>query len=150
MRTKPFTILTISCLLLILFTPSCKEENDNPFDEAAIQAYEAMIAVQEESDEVLAGFETTMDSAAAVEALAAWFRGQENVAWAKVSSQGISVSYTNGMYGGIMIDPERYETGSGISSSPRHQKPELPAPLKNLPTYKKARCVNAAMDEFWD
>lgn len=150
MKTKLFTIFTVFCLSVVLFSPSCKEENDDPFDDEAKQAYEAVIALQEESDDILADFEATMDSSAAVEALAEWFRDQENVEWAKVGSQGISVSYTNGMYGGVLLDPEREDIDPSGKLFPADPQTENAAPLKNLPTYKKARCVNAAMEEFYE
>lgn len=136
-------------IALFLLTNSCKKEADEPFDEKAKKDYEALIAVQDSSDLVLAGFEATMDSSAAVEALAQWFRNKENVAWAIVSSQGISVSYTNRMFGGILLDPERYDWDQKDSNN--LNKPEdNAAPLKNLPSFKKARCVNAAINEFYD
>jgi len=144
-------LLLCTCLLLIallLVTNSCKKETDDLFDDKAKKAYEALIALQDSSDIVLAGFEASMDSAAAVEALAQWFRSKENVEWAIVSSQGISVSYTNGVFGGILLDPERYDLDQSGKQNLSHNPEGTAAHLKNLPSFKKARCVNAAMDEF--
>lgn len=140
----------VSLIVMLLITFSCKKETDEPFDDKAKKEYEALIAIQDSSDMVLANFEATMDSAAAVEALAQWFRNKENVEWAIVSSQGISVSYTNGMFGGILLDPERYDWDQKDSNNHLNKPEENAAPLKNLPSFKKARCVNAAMDEFFD
>jgi hypothetical protein len=150
MKKLTFSVLAIFSFSLFIFTISCKKETDNPFNDEAIKAYEAAMSLQDESDDVLAGFEAAMDSAAAVEALAQWFRDHENVEWAVVSSQGISVSYTNGMYGGILLDPERYGVDQPGKSIPPDRQTDNLSPLKNLPVYKKARCVNAAMDEFFD
>lgn len=54
-----------------------------------------------------------MDSVGAVEATAAWFRSQSLVQSATVSSQGISVEYTNGIWGGLEIDGKRYDEEPG-------------------------------------
>ncbi len=149
MNTKLFTIFTVFCLSVVLFSPSCKEENDDPFDDEAKQAYETVIALQEECDVILADFEATMDSSAAVEALAQWFRDQENVDWAKVSSQGITVSYSNGMYGGILLDPESYdEPVPSVQNQALVRTSDASAYLKNLPTFKKGRVAAAALNEF--
>jgi len=139
-------VLFLSMSLTIL---SCKEEKDDPFDDEARQAYEAVITVQDGCDEALAGFMTSMDSTAAVDALAQWFQGQENVEWARAGSQGITVSYSNGMYGGILLDPGSYdEPEPSVQEQARDIRPEASSALKNQPTYKKGRVLAAALDEF--
>lgn len=150
MRKLFLSASAVTFFALLLITSSCKKETDDPFNEEAKKAYEALIAVQDSSTIVLAGFEASMDSASAVQALAQWFRNKENVEWAIVSSQGISVSYTNGMFGGILLDPERYNVDLNSKSNLQDKFEDVSAPLKNLPSHKKARCINAAMDEFWD
>jgi hypothetical protein len=144
------TALAIISFTLFIFTISCNNnDEENPFDDEAKLAYETLIAVQDSSDIVLAGFESSMDSSAAVEALAQWFRNHDNVEWAKVGSQGITVSYTNGMYGGILLDPGSYdEPVPSIENQPLECTSESQPSLKNLPTYKKGRVVAAALNEF--
>jgi hypothetical protein len=149
MKKLTLSVLAIFSFSFFIFTISCNKEDDNPFDEDAKLAYEAVIAIQEESDEVLDGFETTMDSAVAVEALAQWFRDHENVEWAKVGDQGITVSYTNGMYGGILLDPGSYdEPVPSVQNQLLERTSQSTASLKNLPTHKKGRVVAAALNEF--
>jgi hypothetical protein len=149
MKKPPILSLVSLGLCLAIFTPSCKEKSEDPFDEEARQAYEAVITVQDSCDIALAVFGNTMDSAAAVEALAQWFRSHENVEWAKVGSQGITVSYTNGMYGGILLDPGSYdEPEPSVQNGTLGRDSEVQAPLKNLPTHKKGRVAAAALNEF--
>ncbi|MBE0661337.1 MAG: hypothetical protein IH597_02620 [Bacteroidales bacterium] len=150
MRNINLSTWVLALFTIIFLCNSCKKETDDPFDAEAKKAYEAIIALQDSSSIVLAGFEATMDSTAAVEALALWFRGHEYVAWARIGSQGISVSYTNGMFGGIMLDPERLDTDQVGNYKQSNEPADTLLPSKNLPSYKKARCINAAMDEFYN
>lgn len=148
---KPKQIMWIlAILILVIITNSCgKEENENPFNEEAKKNYEAVVTLQEECEDVLAGYNSTMDSAQAVEALASWFRNQALVEWAEISSQGISVSYTNGMYGGILLNPESQDSPAPAAYRANVSDTiNLSGKLKNTPTYKKARVAAAALDEF--
>lgn len=149
MKNFLLPVVVLISFLLLLFPSSCKKANDNPFDDKAKKAYEAVMALQEESDEVLAGFQATMDSAAAVNALAQWFRDNELVQSALISSQGISVIYTNGIWGGILIDPKRYdEPGATERAMPDYGIDPDGKQLKNLPTKKSTLFLAASYSEF--
>jgi hypothetical protein len=143
-----FTALYLSILLTLTFS-ACKKEKSNPFDDKAKQEYEAVISLQQESVDVLAGFKTTMDSTAAVQALAQWLRDTSLVESVVVSSQGLSVKYTNGSWGGILLDPKRYDE-QPVSAEYLKDRPEINSAghLKNLPTSKKAFFLAASISEF--
>ena len=145
MKSLIYRTALLLATLILLITPSCKQEQDNPFDEQAKQDYEAMIALQEEADSLLADFQATMDSVSAVTALAQWYRDQEPVESVVVSSQGLSIRYTSGIWGGILIDPKRYDESpsAGLKSSLN-----LNDHIKNLPTKKTAIFMPACDNEF--
>jgi hypothetical protein len=143
-----FTALIFGVLLLMTFS-ACKKEKNNPFDDEAKQAYEAVISLQEESLYVLAGFETTMDSAAAVQELAQWLRDTTLVESVVVSSQGLSVKYANGIWGGLLLDPKRYDD-QPVSAEYLKDRPAINSAghPKNLPISKKAFFLPASIGEF--
>lgn len=141
--------LILSGLLWLLITPSCKKEKANPFTEDARQNYEAILSLQEECDAKLADFMATMDSSAAVEALAQWCRDNELVESVQVSSQGLSIKYFSGIWGGIVIDPKRDdEPALPVTSANTNLSAGTGKTLKNLPTDKTAIFMEASYDEF--
>jgi hypothetical protein len=143
-------LAAISLLIGLLFITSCKKDKDL-FDENAQKSYEAVISLQAEGLNVLGVFKTTMDSASAVEALAQWFRDTSLVESAIVSSQGISVKYAGGVWGGILLDPERYDEPGVFTENPdNYSATGGTGHLKNLPTSKKAMFLPASIGEFPD
>jgi hypothetical protein len=129
---------------------SCKEkESDNPFNDEAKQQFEATMTLQEESTTAMEGFMSTMDSVEAVEALAQWFRNNSLVQTATVSSQGISVVYANGIWGGVFMDGGRSDVASEKSSSTGKLYPDSSKTYyKNTPTKKIAIFMTACYEEF--
>jgi hypothetical protein len=147
-RSITITLSFISFLVIIISSQSCKKE-EKPFNDDAQKSYEAVISLQAEGLNVLASYKTTMDSALAVEQLAQWFRDTSLVESAVVSSQGISVKYSSGVWGGILLDPKRYDE-PGVSAVFLKDKTTTSKAghLKNIPTSKKTMFLPASISEF--
>ena len=141
-----FFVLTILVFSLVLVSPSCKEEGDNLFDDEAKVVYEAIMSVQDQCDEVLASYMASMDSAEAVNSLAKWFQNQPNVEWVVQGTQGLSVKYTNGIFGGIFLNPLR-QTSPGLKARHEIDNHVQNNSFKNMPTHKKAIMIWTT-DEF--
>lgn len=143
----PLFLVTLASSLSLT---TCKEEeNPNPFDDQARQQYEAILALQDESVGVLNDHLTTMDTTGALEATAQWFRGNSIVQSATAGSQGISVVYSNGIWGGLMTDGEKYDTDpERMEKGMSHQTVPLTGRLKNTPSSKVAHFVAASNAEF--
>ena len=150
MKRSHLLVFFLCGLLTMMFLSSCKKDKSesNGFDEEAQRSYEAVIALQNKSMQVFDGFLATQDTAAAKVSLAAWFKTDAIVEWAKVSSQGVMVKYTNGICGGLIIDLQRKK---GNLKSLELSKPEnapKPISIKNLPSKKKAVILAAWYHDF--
>jgi hypothetical protein len=149
MKRLIFFVLPFFALFWILISmTSCNKEKDL-FDDNAQKSYEAVLSLQADGLNVLAGFEASMDSASAVDELAKWFRDTSLVESVVVSSQGLSIRYASGIWGGILLDPERYdEPGVATENLKNYMATGKTGQLKNLPTSKKALFLPASIGEF--
>ncbi|HEX7411005.1 MAG TPA: hypothetical protein VF298_02570 [Bacteroidales bacterium] len=149
---KVLAYLLILCgILFLLFVPSCKKdkkEETSSFDEAAQQSYQAAMNLQSQSLQVFNGYLSTQDTAAAKASLAAWFGSDAAVEWAKVSAQGVTVKYKNGICGGLILDLQR---DRGEVKALKSERPDIPVnikSLKNLPSRKKVAILAAFYNDF--
>jgi hypothetical protein len=147
MKRLILLIAVILGIAWLFITPSCKKDKD-PFDENAQKSYEAAMALQDQCCQVFNDFLATQDTAAARESLAAWFTSSEEVEWAKVSSQGVTVQYKNGICGGFIDDFQRRDGGDTLLQRAIAADPVYSGHLKNLPSHKKA-VILAAFYDSW-
>jgi hypothetical protein len=95
-------------LVLFLFTTCKKTSNDNNtgWNEEDKIFYDNVIALQEQAAENYDTWLLTMDSLEVINQLQQFFLGDPSVTSATIGSQGIAVQYSNGMRGGIFLNPE--------------------------------------------
>ena len=105
------TIRTTTLLLLIVFTGCTKYgnygSNDNTvWDKGGEKYYNNVLTLQTEAGEKYSTWSQTMDSLQAIKKLQEFFLDDTTVTSATIGSQGIAVQYSNGMRGGIFLNPE--------------------------------------------
>jgi hypothetical protein len=101
MKKLTFFILTLTVLLF-----SCKKDNNNNWSEEDKVYYNNVITLQETAYENYTTWLMTMDSLEAINQLQQFFLADSSVTFATIGSQGIAVQYSNGMRGGIFINPD--------------------------------------------
>jgi hypothetical protein len=109
-----FTLLATALLLILI--SSCSKKSSNPSDDdltqKELQKIDSIMTTQVDLDSPLQGLLVYMDSTAAKDSVVKVFLADPNVQSAQSTSQGITVQYTNGMRGGILLDPK-----DGVASS---------------------------------
>ncbi len=136
------------CLLSLIITSCSKKGNDtgdimSPEEQ---QAYENVLAVQEEAAVRFEELLLTLDTASALTQLREYFLQNAAVTSAEVGEQGIAVEYTNGMIGGIFVDPRDYPEPESVKSVPK-AVPYPVYPLKSLVNIQKAIFLNPS---YWE
>jgi hypothetical protein len=109
-RLAVFSLLTS----VILF--SCDKGSTSDWPEEDKAFHQNVTDLQEQAG---ANFETwlqNMDSLDAIQQLQAFFLADPSVVSAEIGSQGIVVQYSNGMRGGIFLNPED-EFGTGQANT---------------------------------
>jgi len=101
--------------LLIVCTACTKYGNygdtdDTDWAKGGEAYYNKVIDLQTEAGEKYTTWSQTMDSLEAVKKLQQFFLADSSVTSATIGSQGIAVQYSNGMRGGVFLDPQ---DGSG-------------------------------------
>ena len=104
--------------LFLVFLISCDKKNDEKWPEADKAYHDNVVALQESAAQNFQDWLLTMDSLDAVLQLQAFFLADPSVVTAEIGSQGIAVQYSNGMRGGIFINPEdEFTTDSTVSET---------------------------------
>jgi len=108
---KHFLFLLITSLfLLFLLINSCKKNTgDDPSGEwtkAEKESYDQALNTQDQVGEDLDDWFQSMDSLDAIQKAYEEFVNSENVSSATINSQGIAVQYSNGMRGGLYLNPK--------------------------------------------
>lgn len=104
-----FTFLILFAVLVSLMNGCKKPDDDEPviWPDDQTTFVSSILSFQTQAGKNFTGWSGSMDSLAAVEKLRQYFLSDPNVSYAKVTSQGISVQYSNGMRGGIMLTSKR-------------------------------------------
>lgn len=92
-------------LLLTIILISCDKNNTSTWSEEDKAYHQEVMILQEQAVENYTSWLQTMDSIEAIQQLQAFFLDDSTVISAEIGRQGIAVQYTNGMRGGIFIDP---------------------------------------------
>lgn len=109
----------------------------------AAEIYEQIITPQEENDQVLDDLLTAgMDTSAAMDSVLVLFLENPAVDWGRAGSQGIAVSYKNGMVGGIFLNSQDHPEID--VDFPEQVQPDRPArqPEQAKATPRKAIFLN--------
>jgi len=137
-----FSFLVVSSLLLF---ENCGTDSPEPEGESWTgeekQSYDQAINLQDEIDSNLDDWFQTMDSLDAIEKAYEAFVNSENVSSATINSQGIAVQYSNGMRGGLYLNPkdDKSEVGEFVKNTPGSANMDG---LKSLVNKKKMILIN--------
>jgi hypothetical protein len=101
MKKATCLILTLTILLF-----ACKKNDNDNWSEEDRVYYNNVIALQETGYENYTTWLQTMDSLEAINLLQQFFLADSSVTFATIGTQGIAVQYSNGMRGGIFINPD--------------------------------------------
>ena len=137
--------------LMTLFLSACKKNSDESsggFSAEDLAIYNKMISIQEQAATNYITWSATMDSTEAVNRLYQFFQSDPTVAVATMGSQGIMVEYTNGMRGGIILNPERDNKDSTKFMQKNVKYALAPAGSKVPVNNKKMIYLSAAYDQF--
>jgi hypothetical protein len=141
--------LVLMGLVLFLFTTCKKTSDDNNTGwTAEDQAYyNSVIALQDKAGENYATWSQTMDSLEAINKLQQFFLSDPSVTSATIGSQGIAVQYSNGMRGGIFLNPQDGSLGDTLNKSPLPKIPSSYADEKSLVNLKKVILLDP---HYWE
>lgn len=93
----------------LVFIGSCKTDDPEPeggtWTDEDKQSHDQVISTQDEVALKLDEWFQTMDSLNAIDQAYQAFVSNENVSLATINDQGIAVQYSNGMIGGILLNP---------------------------------------------
>ena len=110
MKKSLIFALGISLIGSLVFIGSCKTDDPEPeggsWSDADKQSHDQVLNVQDEVGENLDDWFQTMDSLDAIQQAYQTFVNSEIVSTATINSQGIAVQYTNGMRGGLFLNPK--------------------------------------------
>ena len=137
-------------LFIVILLPSCKKaDNGDPdgWTPADEEFYNKVIDLQDLASENFETWILSMDSATALNQLQQFFLQNVAVSSATLGDQGIAVEYTNGMRGGIFINPMDDPDPGFLKAN---DFPKIPSPLKTpeaLVNIKKAVFLNPS---YWE
>jgi len=136
--------------LLIIFT-ACKKKSDDSnntgWTEEDQTFYNNVITLQDKASENYTTWSQTMDSLEAINKLQQLFLSDPSVTSATIGSQGIAVQYSNGMRGGISLNPENALGEDSLIMSPIPKIPNAPLNGKSLVNKKKMIFLSPA---YWE
>ena len=143
-------IYLIFISLLIIFS-ACKkrtdENNNSTWTEEDQIFYNNIITLQDKGGENWTTWSKTMDSLEAINKLQQFFLSDPSVTSATIGSQGIAVQYSNGMRGGIFLNPENSHGEDSIIMGPIPKIPYAPLNGKSLVNKKKMIFLSPA---YWE
>lgn len=116
MKKSLSLVLSIVLLSTTFFWSSClKTDEEGGWAKEDKESYDQVINIQDEIGDKLDDWLQSMDSLDAVEEAYQAFISSDNVSSATINSQGITVQYTNGIRGGLLLNPE--DDNSGIEAN---------------------------------
>lgn len=137
--------------MLFLFFTACKKSDDNDPTTGWTQEdqtfYENILNLQDNAMNNYESWSQSMDSLETIVKLQQYFLDDPSVTSAIVNSQGIAVQYSNGMRGGVFLNPKDAPDESYLS---QHLNPEIRTdlyPIKSLVNNKTAILINP---HYWE
>ena len=136
--------------LVLILDASCKkksDDNNTGWSEANQAYYNNVIALQDKAGDNYATWSQTMDSLEAINKLQQFFLSDPSVTSATIGSQGIAVQYSNGMRGGIFLNPQDGPLGDTLNMSPHPKIPSSNSNEKSLVNLKKVILLDP---HYWE
>jgi hypothetical protein len=137
--------IIFSLLIAISFfgIESCGLTDDTPgWSSEDKESYEKVLKTQDDVSDDLEDWFQSMDSLDAIEKAYQSFMNDDNVSSATINSQGIAVQYSNGIRGGLFLNPKDdagEEGGKSLSGTP---EPVKDNGLKSLVNNRKMIFIN--------
>ncbi|MFC2121000.1 PKD domain-containing protein [Bacteroidota bacterium] len=133
-------------LLLFLFISSwisCNKTDTPTLPDEEQEAYDHVLHLQNEVDSQLDSWFSSMDSLDAIKMAQQEFANDPAVSAAIISDQGISVQYTNGMRGGLFLNPRDGRSfGDSTKASMNNSQIDSNNGLKSLVNKNDYRILN--------
>lgn len=131
-------------VISFLWIESCGlTDDDNPgWSSNDKELYDQILTTQDEIADDLEGWFQTMDSLDAIEKAYQSFINDENVTSATINSQGIAVQYSNGIRGGLFLNPKDDAGEEGGKSLSGFSGPIKDNGLKSLVNNRKMVFIN--------
>jgi hypothetical protein len=139
-------LLGVAVFFLAFFS-TCKKSNNDTWTTEEKASYDNVIALQDQAAANYNAWMQTMDSLEVITALQQFFLSDPSVISATIGSQGIAVEYTNGMGGGIFLNPQ--DNPGDDSLNLKSFKKDHLADIKSQPivNIKEAILLNP---HYWD
>jgi uncharacterized protein (TIGR02145 family) len=138
-------------LVMLGFFSSCKKSGDKNWSAEDEAYYTHVVTLQKQAIENYSTWSETMDSMAVINQLEQFFAGDTSVSSVITGSQGIAVQYTNGMRGGIFLDPKDNSGDTTQLLDIKDQREYFPSNLKSTVNLKKKIFLNPSywQRSFW-
>ncbi len=144
-----FTLLAL--ILLLVLIGSCSKKSSNPSDDdptqKELQKIDSLMTTQAGLDTTLQELLVQMDSSAAKDSVVKILRADPNVQQAQSTSQGVTIQYTNGIRGGIFLDPKDGEMPSDKISTLSPQALGSSSATGRKPVSKKTKMLTPS---YWE
>lgn len=141
-------VLSIVLLFTTFFWSSClKTDEEGGWAKEDKESYDQVINIQDEIGDKLDDWLQSMDSLDAVEEAYQAFISSDNVSSATINSQGITVQYTNGIRGGLLLNPEDDNSGIEANESFGNLMNKSGTGLKSLVNKRKMILINP---HYWE
>ncbi len=111
--------------------------------------YNNVVDLQTRAGEKYETWSKTMDSLEAIKKLQQFFLADTTVTSATIGDQGIAVQYSNGMRGGILIDPQNGLENGNLNFRPGQKTITDFSKPKSLVNNKKAILIFAVYRSLW-
>jgi len=112
--------------------------------------YNKVIDLQTEAGEKYTTWSQTMDSLEAIKKLQQFFQADPSVTSATIGSQGIAVQYSNGMRGGVFLDPQNGSGEGALSSGARENTLKTSTSLNSMVNSRNAICLFSCYWQYED
>jgi hypothetical protein len=142
MKKVTCLILTLTVLLF-----ACKKNNNKDWTEEDQAFYDNVITLQDQAAVNYTNWLKTMDSLEVINQLKQFFLSDPSVTAATIGEQGIAVQYSNGMRGGIFLDPQDDPGEDTLNSWPPTTVPSSKLSEKSLVNNKRAILLNPS---YWE
>ncbi len=138
MKRLAFLMLALMALIFSCELFEDKPDNDDDWPIEDQEFYHNVLTLQDEAFENYQNWLLTMDSLEAINQLQQFFLNDASVTSATVGSQGIAVQYSNGMRGGIFLDPEFGPLEDSLKMDPFPKSETVVSGVRSLVNPQKA------------
>ncbi len=127
-----------------------KVTDNTVWDKGGEAYYNNVIDLQTQAGEKYETWSKTMDSMEAINKVKQFFLSDTTVTSATIGSQGIAVQYSNGMRGGILINPQNGSVEGASSSGTFENMVKTSTGINSFVNSRKAICLFSVYWQYKD